>query len=337
MASSRRKSEHLRIVLEKDVEFKALTTGFEKYRLPHCALPELNLADIDTSTWFLGKKLKAPFLISPMTGGTEEAGRINRNLAAVAQEFGWAMGVGSQRAALEDHRWADTYKVRDVAPDILLLANLGAVQLNYGYGVDECRKAVEMIEADALVLHLNPLQEALQPEGNTNFSGLLRKIEMVCAGLEVPVIVKEVGWGISPQVALKLVEAGVAAIDVAGAGGTCWSLIEMYRVERENFRNIALAFSDWGIPTAEALRGIRQVLPQFPLIASGGIKTGVDAAKAIALGADLVGIASPFLKPAVLSIEAVREKAEEILQAFRIAMFCVGVRDVKSLKEVRIA
>lgn len=337
MASSRRKSEHLRIVLEKDVEFKALTAGFEKYRLPHCALPELNLADIDTSTRFLGKRLKAPFLISPMTGGTEEAGRINRNLAAVAQEFGWAMGVGSQRAALEDPRWAHTYKVRDVAPDILLLANLGAVQLNYGYGVDECRRAVEMIEADALVLHLNPLQEALQPEGNTNFSGLLRKIEKVCANLEVPVIVKEVGWGISPQVALKLVEAGVAAIDVAGAGGTCWSLIEMYRVEQENLRNVAMAFSDWGIPTAEALRSIRQVLPQFPLIASGGIKTGVDAAKAIALGADLVGIAAPFLKPAILSVEAVREKAEEILQAFRIAMFCVGVGDIKSLKEVGIA
>ncbi len=337
MASNRRKSEHLRIALEKDVEFKTITTGFEKYRLPHCALPELSLSDIDTTTWFLGKKLKAPFLISPMTGGTEEAGRINRNLAAVAQEFGWAMGVGSQRAALEDPRWAYTYKVRDIAPDILLLANLGAVQLNYGYGIDECRKAVEMIEADALVLHLNPLQEALQPEGNTNFSGLLRKIEKVCAGLEVPVIVKEVGWGISPQVALKLVEAGVAAIDVAGAGGTCWSLIEMYRVKPENFKNVALAFSDWGIPTAEALKSIRQVLPEFPLIASGGIRTGVDAAKAIAMGADLIGIAAPFLKPALLSVEAVREKAEEILQTFRIAMFCVGAGNIKSLKEVKVA
>ncbi len=336
MASSTRKSEHLRIALEKDVEFSTLTAGFERYRLPHCALPELNLARIDTSTQFLGKKLKAPFLISPMTGGAEEAGRINRNLATVAQEFGWAMGVGSQRAALEDPRWVYTYRVRDVAPDILLFANLGAVQLNYGYGVDECRRAVEMIEADALVLHLNPLQEALQPEGNTDFSGLLRKIEKVCADLEVPVIVKEVGWGISPQVALRLAETGVAAIDVAGAGGTCWSLIEMHRIERESMRNVARTFAGWGIPTAEAIRGIRQVLPDLPLIASGGIRTGVDAAKAIALGADLVGIGAPFLRPALLSAEAVREKAWEILQAFRIAMFCSGAGDIISLKQIPV-
>lgn len=336
MASNRRKSEHLRIALEKDVEFRTLTTEFDRYRLPHCALPELNLAEVDTSTQFLGKKLKAPFLISPMTGGTEEAGRINRNLAAIAQEFGWAMGVGSQRVALEDSRWADSYKVRDIAPDILLMANLGAVQLNYGYGVEECRRAVEMIEADALVLHLNPLQEALQPEGNTNFSGLLRKIEKVCTTLEVPVVVKEVGWGISPQVALKLVEAGVAAIDVAGAGGTCWSLIEMHRIGQESLKNVALAFSNWGIPTAEAIIGVRQVLPDFPLIASGGIRTGVDAAKAIALGADLVGIGAPFLKPAVLSIEAVREKAWEILHSFRIAMFCTGAGDIEALKQIRV-
>jgi len=333
MSSSRRKVEHLHIALEKNVNFRTLTTGFEKYRFLHCALPELDLAEVDTSTVFLGKRLKAPFLISPMTGGAEEASRINRNLALVAQELGWAMGVGSQRAALEDQSLASTYKVRDIAPDILLFANLGAVQLNYGYGVEECRKAVDMIQADALVLHLNPLQEALQPEGNADFSGLLAKIEKVCSSLEVPVVVKEVGWGISPEVALKLKEAGVAAIDVAGAGGTCWSLIEMYRIEQESLRNVAEAFSDWGIPTAEAVRGIRQALPDFPLIASGGIRTGIEAAKAIALGADLVGIGAPFLKPALLSPEAVREKAMEILIAFRIAMFCVGAGDIKALKQ----
>jgi len=333
MSSSYRKGEHLRIALEKNVGFRTLTTGFEKYRFLHCALPELDLSEVDTSTVFLGKRLKAPFLISPMTGGTEEAGRVNRNLALVAQELGWAMGVGSQRAAFEDPSLASTYKVRDIAPDILLFANLGAVQLNYGYGVDECRRAVEMIQADALILHLNPLQEALQPEGNADFSGLLAKIEKVCASLEVPVIVKEVGWGISPEVALKLKEAGVAAIDVAGAGGTCWSLIEMHRIGRESLRNVAEAFSDWGIPTAEAVRSIRQVLPDFPLIASGGIRTGIEAAKAIALGADLVGIGAPFLKPALLSPEAVREKAEEILTAFRIAMFCVGAGSIKALKQ----
>ncbi len=215
---NQRKSEHLRILLKEDVRFRNLTTGLERYHFVHQALPEINRDRVDLSTTLLGKHLSAPVIISSMTGGTEEAETINKNLAMAAQIHGLGMGVGSQRTALEEPSLSHTYQVRDVAPDILLLANLGAVQLNYGYGIEHCQRAVEMIEADGLILHLNPLQEALQPEGNTDFSGLLAKIEEVCRGLSVPVIVKEVGWGISEDVARKLADAGVAAIDVAGAG-----------------------------------------------------------------------------------------------------------------------
>ncbi|MFN3929561.1 MAG: type 2 isopentenyl-diphosphate Delta-isomerase, partial [Thermoflexus sp.] len=224
---SQRKADHIRINLEEDVSFGQLTTGFERLRFVHRALPELDLQEVDLSTTFFGKTLKAPLLISSMTGGTEEAGRINRNLAEAAQARGIAMGLGSMRAALERPELLPTFQVRRYAPDILLFANLGAVQLNYGYTVDHCRRAVELVKADALILHLNPLQEALQPEGDTNFAGLLRKIEAVCKALPVPVVVKEVGWGISEEVARLLADAGVAAIDVAGAGGTSWSQVEM--------------------------------------------------------------------------------------------------------------
>jgi len=336
MSINRRKSDHLRISLHKPVNSADITTGLENFYFIHRALPEISLAEVDTSTQFLGHGLGAPLLISPMTGGTEEAERINKNLAYAAQKYGLAMGVGSQRAAIEDPRWARTYYVRDVAPDILLFANIGAVQLNYGYGIDECKRAVEMIGADALVLHLNPLQEALQPEGDTDFSGLLRKIEVVCRELPVPVIVKEVGWGISEEVARQLAQAGVAAIDVAGAGGTSWSLVEMHRASDDIGKGVAAAFSDWGIPTAEAIIMARRGAPQLPLIASGGIRTGVDAAKAIALGADLVGMAAPFLKPATESAEAVCAKVEEIITTLRIAMFCVGVKKVDGLKKAQL-
>jgi len=219
----KRKSDHITINLSKDVDFKDLPTGFEQYRFIHCALPEIDLAEVDTSTNLLGKHLSMPLVISSMTGGTPEARSINLRLAEAAQQMGVGMGVGSQRAAIEDESLAATYQVRTVAPDILLMANLGAVQLNYGYRVDECRRAVEMIAADALILHLNPLQEAIQPEGNTRFAQLLPRIEAVCSTLEVPVVVKEVGWGISERIARQLANAGIAAIDVAGAGGTSWS------------------------------------------------------------------------------------------------------------------
>ncbi|MFQ5813239.1 MAG: type 2 isopentenyl-diphosphate Delta-isomerase [Anaerolineae bacterium] len=333
---NQRKMEHLHISLEEDVRFRNLTTGLERYRFVHQALPEINRDHIDLSTTLLGKHLSAPLIISSMTGGTEEAETINKNLALAAQIHGLGMGVGSQRTALEEPTLSHTYQVRDVAPDILLLANLGAVQLNYGYGVEHCQRAVEMIEADGLILHLNPLQEALQPEGNTDFAGLLAKIEEVCRGLSVPVIVKEVGWGISEEVARKLADSGVAAIDVAGAGGTSWSEVEMHRAGDETSRRIAAAFTDWGIPTAESIQMVRRGAPGVTLIASGGIRTGVEAAKAIALGADATGMASPFLKLATISAEAVGEKIRAVLGELRTAMFCVGARNLQELKSVHL-
>lgn len=331
---NQRKSEHLRISLKEDVRFRNLTTGLERYRFVHQALPEINRDHVDLSISLLGKDLSAPLIISSMTGGTEEAETINKNLALAAQIHGLGMGVGSQRTALEEPDLSHTYQVRDVAPDILLLANLGAVQLNYGYGIEHCQRAVEMIEADGLILHLNPLQEALQPEGNTDFSGLLAKIEAVCRGLSVPVIVKEVGWGISTEVARRLADAGVAAIDVAGAGGTSWSEVEMHRAISESSRRIAAAFADWGIPTAESIQMVRRAAPDVTLIASGGIRTGVEAAKAIALGADAAALATPFLQPATVSPEAVGEKIREVLEELRTAMFCVGAGNLQELKSV---
>jgi isopentenyl-diphosphate delta-isomerase len=228
--NSLRKKEHLGLLLGSELQSVETRTGLEQYYFVHQALPELDLSAVDASTTLFGKPLRAPLLISPMVGGIQPAARINRNLAEAGQSLGIAMGVGSQRCALEDPATAHTYRVRDVAPDILLFANIGAVQLNYGFGVDECLRAVEMIDADGLVLHLNPLQEALQMEGNTNFAGLLAKIEGVCGSLALPVIAKEVGFGISTEVARRLAEAGVAAIDVAGAGGTSWSMVEGRRL-----------------------------------------------------------------------------------------------------------
>lgn len=329
---TQRKSDHLRISLEEDVRFCRLTTGLERYRFIHQALPEINRGEINLSTVLLSKKLKAPLIISSMTGGTEAAEQINMNLARAAQAYGVGMGVGSQRAAIEDPQWAHTYQVRHVAPDILLLANLGAVQLNHGYGLDECRRAVEMIEADGLILHLNPLQEALQDGGDVNFAGLLVKIEGVCRHLPVPVIVKEVGWGISEEVARKLAGVGVAAIDVAGAGGTSWSQVEMHRTNDELTRQIAADFSDWGIPTAESICLARRGAPQITLIASGGIYTGIEVAKAIALGADAVALATPLLRLATVSAEAVGQKIREIAEELRTTMFCIEAADLDALK-----
>ena len=269
--NSKRKEEHLHIALNNDVAFKQVSTGLEDYYFVHNALPETDLAEVDTSISLFDKTLSAPLIISSMVGGIEEARRINRNLAEAAQIMGLAMGVGSQRCFIDDPSTMSTYQVRDIAPDILLFANLGAVQLNYGYGVRECRLAVEAIGADALILHLNPIQETLQLEGNTNFTGLLGKIEQVCAELPFPVIVKEVGCGISEDVARRLSSVGVAGIDVAGAGGTSWTEIERYRAHDELTNNVAATFASWGIPTADSISMARRGAPQLTLIASGGI------------------------------------------------------------------
>jgi len=329
-----RKADHIRINLEEDVR-SGLTTGLERYCFIHQALPELNLAQVDTRVQWFDKTLSAPLLISSMTGGTEAAREINQTLAAAAQAAGIAMGLGSQRAAIEHPELAPTFQVRAAAPDILLLANLGAVQLNYGYSVEQCRRAVEMIQANAVILHLNALQEAVQPEGDGNFAGLLKKIEAVCRALRpegVPVIAKEVGWGISEQAARQLAAAGVAAIDVAGAGGTSWSQVEMHRAKTESQKRVAAAFLDWGIPTAESIQNVRRAAPGLPVIASGGLRDGIDAAKCIALGAGLCGLAGPMLKAAAVSVEAVAETIAEITRELRIAMFAAGARDIAALQ-----
>ncbi len=335
MELERRKADHIRINLEQDVASR-ITAGLERYRFVHEALPEIDMAAIDMSVAVMGKQLGAPLLISSMTGGTEQARAINRNLAMAAQRYGLAMGVGSTRAAVAHPELADSFRVRDVAPDILLMANIGAVQLNYGFTVEMCRRAVDLVEADALILHLNPLQEATQPEGDVNWAELLGKIEAVVRGVGVPVIAKEVGWGISPRAAKALANAGVAAIDVAGAGGTSWSQVEMYRAQTEVQRRVAEAFADWGIPTAESIRYVREAAPGMPIFASGGLKTGVDGAKCIALGATLFGMAGPLLKAASQSAQASLDEVEIILGQLRATMLCVGAGDLAGLRQAQL-
>lgn len=329
---STRKVEHLRINLEENVQFSDVSTGLEQYRFVHQALPELDLAAVDTTQTLFGKTVRVPLLVSSMTGGASEAERINRNLAAAAQACGIAMGLGSQRAAISDPTLARTYQVRDVAPDILLLANLGAVQLNYGYGIDECRRAVDMVDADALILHLNPMQEAVQDHGNTNWSGLLQKIEMVCRHLDKPVIVKEVGFGISEHAARQLLSAGVSAIDVAGAGGTSWAAVEAKRAPTPELQQLAEMFWDWGIPTADSLIQTRRAAPNVPLFASGGIRTGIEVAKCIVLGASLVGLASPLLKLANVSTENTIAGIEMLAAQLRVVMFGIGAQNLDALR-----
>ncbi|MCA2618135.1 MULTISPECIES: type 2 isopentenyl-diphosphate Delta-isomerase [unclassified Microcystis] len=327
-----RKSEHLRVCIEEDVEFQQLTSGLEKYRFTHCCLPELDRSDIELGTTFLGKSLKAPILISSMTGGTELAHLVNTRLAMVAQRYGLAMGVGSQRIALEQPELAPTFAVRSLAPDILLLANLGAVQLNYGCGLEECLKLVDLLEADALILHLNPLQEWVQSKGDKNFKGLIDKIALICSKLPVPVIAKEVGNGISSMMAQRLIEAGVAAIDVAGAGGTSWAKVESQRAKDPKQRHLGQVFADWGLPTAECITAIRTLNSTIPLIASGGLKNGLDLAKSIALGADLGGLARPFLVAAIESEAAVDELVKFLIAEIEIVLFCTGNPNLSALK-----
>ncbi|HEY1975759.1 MAG TPA: type 2 isopentenyl-diphosphate Delta-isomerase [Candidatus Baltobacteraceae bacterium] len=327
-----RKADHLRINVEEDVGAKGVSAGFDAYAFEHQALPEIDLDEVDTSCELLGKKLNAPLLVSCMTGGTPEAQRINATLAQVAEAFGLAMGLGSGRALIENPGTLPTFDVRPFAPNVLLLANLGAVQLNKGYGVDHCRRLMELLQADALVLHLNALQEALQPEGDTNFRGLLAQIATLCKTLGAPVVVKEVGWGIGPTTVRALLDAGVAGIDLAGAGGTSWSEVERYRIDETWRARVAGAFAGWGIPTTECIVNARSVAPSETIIASGGIRNGIDVAKAIALGADAAGIAGPFLRAAEAAIDEARDYARELIETLRIAMFCTGARTVAELR-----
>ncbi len=326
-----RKADHLRICLEEDVQFHQ-TTGLERYRFTHCCLPELDRSEIDLTTPFLGKQLSAPLLISSMTGGTELAKTINYRLAEVAQHYNIAMGVGSQRVAVENPQVADTFAVRSVAPDILLFANLGAVQLNYTYGIDECRRVIDLLEADALILHINPLQECVQSQGDTNFRGLLDKINELCSDLSIPVIAKEVGNGISAAMARRLMEAGVSAIDVAGAGGTSWAKVEGERATDAKQRRLGSTFADWGLPTAECITSIRAITPDIPLIASGGLRNGLEVAKAIALGADIAGLAWPFLQAAAESENALYSLVDILIAEITTVLFCTGNATLFDLK-----
>jgi len=330
--TQQRKKEHLEICLDPESVTGPSGTGLDRYRFVHNALPELDIDELDLSATFLGKRLKAPILISSMTGGFDLARTVNRNLAAAAERLGIAMGVGSQRVAIEEPSAASSFQVRDVAPNILLLANLGAVQLNYGYGIEQCRKAIQMIGADALILHLNVLQEAMQPDGNRNFKGLTAKIGEICRHLELPVVAKEVGNGISPDAASRLRAAGVAAIDLAGKGGTSWSAVEAQRAKSMG-RRADNVFADWGIPTEEALVSVRQALPEMPLIASGGIRTGLDVAKAIALGADMAALGQPLLASALVSADKVVEFFDGLLNDLKVAMLCAGAGSLAALRQ----
>lgn len=328
-----RKADHLRICLEEDVQFNHLTNGFDKYRFNHVCLPEIDLKDVDLTTTFLGKKLNYPLLISSMTGGTQQAKIINYRLAEIAQNHRLAMGVGSQRIAVEKPETSDSFAIRKIAPDALLFANLGAVQLNYTYGLEQCLRVVEILEADALILHLNPLQECIQPRGDVNFKGLLDKIYQLCQKISLPVIAKEVGNGISATMAKKLIEAGVSAIDVAGAGGTSWAKVESERAENNLQRRLGKTFADWGIPTVDCLIQVKNNHPEIPLIASGGLRDGLEVAKAIALGADLAGLAFPFLQAADQSSEALEELVQILIAEIKTVLFCTGNRTLLELRQ----
>jgi len=327
-----RKREHLNLSLNHEFSRENNNSGLDNYYFIHNALPEISLDEIDTKITVFEKKLDLPLMISPMVGGIDEALKINKDLAKVASIAKIAMGVGSQRIAINDENLTATFKVRDIAPDIVLFANLGAVQLNYGFGIKECLRAVEMIGADALFLHLNPLQEALQTEGNHNFKNLLEKIKDICDELGKPVFAREIGFGISGEVALKLKMAGVRGIDVGGSGGTPWLEIEKARLQNGNLKEAARFFKNWGIPTSESIKMVKESCPDIFLIASGGIRTGIDAAKAIALGADMVGIALPMLRYVKISIKACLDYLKEIEAGLKIAMFCIGVLNMRQLK-----
>jgi len=328
----RRKAEHLRINLDEDVAAKGISPGFERFRFIPRALPGVDFSQVSTATELFGHRLGAPLFISCMTGGVAEAQIINTRLAWTAQRFGLALGLGSARVLLEHPEVLPTFAVRPFAPDVVIFANLGAIQLNRGVSVDQCRYLIDMLQADALVLHLNALQEALQPEGDTNFAGLLRQIEILCRASDVPIIAKEVGWGIAPDDVQALLAVGVAAVDIAGAGGTSWSQVERYRLEGAVRQQTAAAFADWGLPTADAVSLARQAAPNATIFASGGIRSGMDVAKSLALGANLAGTAGPFLRAAAQSEDSSNELAETFIDVLRTVMFCVGAASIDDFR-----
>lgn len=335
--TKKRKADHIRIATTYNVQAKNITTGFEDVHFVHRALPEIDKDKINLSTTVFNHKFSAPILVSAITGGTSEARKINVTIATAVEEFGLGMGVGSQRAALEDRRLEKTFAiVRKKAPTAFLMANIGGIQLAKGYNIKEAKKAVEMIDADALAIHLNPLQEAIQPEGETSFKGVLEKICEVAKELDKPIIVKETGAGIAAEEAKKLEAAGVKGIDVSGAGGTSFAAVEYFRAKgRRNVYNRRLGevFWDWGIPTAISIVEVTQTV-NIPVIASGGIRSGLDAAKALALGASLVALAHPVLQAAVEGLRQTRKVLRTLIEELRNTMFLVGAENTQQLHKV---
>ena len=331
--TNQRKHDHLR-TFQRDPNIERHKGYFDAIQLTHRALPEIALSEVDPATRFLGKRLSFPLLISSMTGGSEPIFRkINRNLALAAEVEGVAMGVGSQRVMFTTPAARRSFALRPYAPTALLLANLGAVQLNYGFGIAECRAALKVLAADALILHLNPLQEAVQCGGDTDFRGLATKLGDIGRKLGYPVIVKEVGAGLSLADVQLLVKNGIKFIDVAGAGGTSWSRIEHHRrAATEAGDDLGLVFQDWGLPTPLALQTLRPLHKKVTLIASGGIRSGLDMAKAMVLGASLCGMAAPLLTPAQDSAEAVRKVIQRLRREFVTAMFLLGCPRVDTLR-----
>ena len=331
MNTSNRKIEHIKICLEKKVESRY--SGLEDIMLTHNALPEVDYNEIDTEVKFLGKKLSAPFIIASMTGGHKKTIEINKNLAIAVEELKLGMGVGSQRAAIEDESLVESFAVvREFAPKAFLYANIGIAQI-IEHGVEIAEKAVEMIDADAIALHLNFLQEIIQPEGNVNAKGCVDAIKEVCNSLKVPVIVKETGAGISRDVAIKIKKAGASALDVGGRGGTSWSGVESYRAKDEISKKIGIDFWNWGLPTAFCVAEVYDILPT---IATGGIRCGLDVAKVLAIGADVASAALPFLKPATISNDEVKKTLNYFIKGLKTAMFLTGCKKVEELKKVQI-
>lgn len=333
-----RKQEHIRICLEREIESN-IPAGFDDITLIHNAVPEINLDEVNLQYTFLGHKLQAPIMVTAMTGGHEEALPINRHIAQAVEALGLAMGVGSQRAAIDDSALAPSFSVtRENAPTAFLIGNIGAPQISLGYDVKEAEIAINMLKADALAIHFNPAQEAIQPEGEAHFSGVLQALRRLTKSLSTPVIAKETGAGINPDNAEHLVKAGVKAIDVAGLGGTSWPAVEVERAKAEDTMKATLGrwFMDWGIPTAIATYEVTQNNPSIPVIASGGIRTGVDIAKAIALGANIGGVALPVLSPAILNPKAVQVYLDTLIQGLKATMFLVGAKTLEDLTKTPV-
>lgn len=334
-ANTDRKNSHIQICLEDQVEFISNdANGFASYRFDHDCLPEIKRSEVTLETVLFGKKLAAPLFVGAMTGGTDRAAEINRRLALVAEKCKIGFALGSQRKMLEKPETRASYAVREHAPSLpLLVGNIGAVQLNYGVKAQDVKKLIDDVGCDAFNFHLNPLQEAIQPEGDTDFSDLISKLQNVIPALGVPVLLKEVGSGISETAAQKIKNLPLAGIETSGLGGTSWAKIESLRTTDPVQRATGELFARWGVPTAESVVNCRKHLPNFKVIASGGMRNGIEAAKAVALGADGVAFALPILKAAEKSVEAAEEALLQIIEEMRTALFLTGSRNLAELRK----